>query len=191
MTKRTGIAIMLIGAVLILAALSLVIYNRCEENAADRAAEQAMESLLNKVGEDAHVSALPLPDELETVSIDGYDYIGYIEIPSLELRLPVMADWSYPKLRIAPCRYYGSLKSGMVIAAHNYEQHFGRIRHLQPGDTVYFVDMDGRAYEYETAEVEVLEPTAIGEMVSDGWDLTLFTCTYGGQSRVTVRCFIK
>lgn len=191
MTRRTGIAIMLIGAVLILAALSLVIYNRCEENAADRAAEKVMESLLDKVGEDAHVSALPLPDELEAVNIDGYDYIGYIEIPSLELRLPVMADWSYPKLRIAPCRYYGSLKSGMVIAAHNYEQHFGRIRHLQPGDTVYFVDMDGRAYAYETAEVEVLEPTAIEEMVSDGWDLTLFTCTYGGQSRVTVRCVIK
>lgn len=182
---------MLIGATLILAALALVIYNLCEENAADNAAAQVLDSLIDKVGETAHVTALPLPDELETVNIDGDDYIGYIEIPSLELCLPVMADWSYAKLRIAPCYYYGSLKSGMVIAAHNYERHFGRISRLRQGDAVFFVDMNGRAYEYETAEVEVLQPTAIEEMVSDEWDLTLFTCTYGGQSRVTVRCVIK
>lgn len=181
---------MLIGTALILAALSLVVYNKYEENKAELSAQRALDGIIEKVGDDAHISALPLPDELESVNIDGYDYIGYIEIPSLELRLPVMADWSYPKLKIAPCHYYGNLKSGMVIAAHNYEQHFGKIRDLRQGDAVYFIDMSGRAYEYKTAEVEVLEPTAIEEMVSDGWDLTLFTCTYGGQSRVTVRCVI-
>jgi sortase A len=38
------------------------------------------------------------------------------------------------------------------------------------------------------AEVETLEPTAVEEMTNSGYALTLFTCTYGGQSRVTVRC---
>lgn len=41
---------------------------------------------------------------------------------------------------------------------------------------------------YEVTEVEELQPTEIGQMLESGYDLTLYTCTYGGQSRVTVRC---
>jgi len=36
--------------------------------------------------------------------------------------------------------------------------------------------------------VETLQPTAVEEMCSGDWDLTLFTCTLGGKFRVTVRC---
>ena len=41
---------------------------------------------------------------------------------------------------------------------------------------------------YEVIELETLSPFAIEEMTGGNWDLTLFTCTYGGKSRVTVRC---
>ena len=34
----------------------------------------------------------------------------------------------------------------------------------------------------------VVSFTAVEEMTAGEYDLTLFTCTYGGQSRVTVRC---
>ena len=96
---------------------------------------------------------------------------------------------SYPQLRIAPCRYYGSTKTGdLVIAAHNYSRHFGNIRNLSAGDEVYFTDMDGEITAYEVAEVDTLNPTDVEEMTDSGYALTLFTCTYGGQSRVTVRC---
>ena len=37
-------------------------------------------------------------------------------------------------------------------------------------------------------QVETLAPTAVDEMTGGDWDLTLFTCTYSGQARVTVRC---
>ena len=36
--------------------------------------------------------------------------------------------------------------------------------------------------------VETLEATAVADMVSEEWDLTLFTCDLSGESRVTVRC---
>ena len=41
---------------------------------------------------------------MPTVTIDGYDYIGYVEAPVLGLKLPVMAEWDYDRLKIAPCR---------------------------------------------------------------------------------------
>jgi sortase A len=36
--------------------------------------------------------------------------------------------------------------------------------------------------------LEILRPTAVEEMISGDWDLTLFTCTIGGATRVTIRC---
>ena len=39
-------------------------------------------------------------------------------------------------------------------------------------------------------ELETLSPFAIEEMTGGNWDLTLFTCTVGGQYRVTVRCVL-
>lgn len=50
------------------------------------------------------------------------------------------------------------------------------------------MDMDGVRSDYQVASVEVLAPTAVEEMTSGTYDLTLFTCTYGGRSRVAVRC---
>ena len=31
----------------------------------------------------------------------------------------------------------------------------------------------------------------VEEMLSEEWDLTLFTCTYSGQTRFTVRCLAE
>lgn len=120
-----------------------------------------------------------------TAEIDGYYYIGILEIPSLELSLPVMSEWSYQNLKFAPCRYSGSAYTGnFTIAAHNYSTHFGPVRDLEAGDQVIFTDIKGRRFFYEVETVETLEPTAIEDMLSDEWDLTLFTCTFSSQARV-------
>ena len=39
--------------------------------------------------------------------------------------------------------------------------------------------------------METLMPTAVEEMESGDWDLTLFTCTVGGRTRVAVRCALS
>ncbi|MDO5324396.1 MAG: sortase [Clostridia bacterium] len=127
--------------------------------------------------------------EMPTIEIDGNAYIGVLDIPSKGLSLPVMSQWSYSRLRIAPCRYSGSVYSGdIVIAGHNYARHFSPIKSLQAGDAVDFTDADGNVFHYEVAAVEILKSTAVEEMQAGDWDLTLFTCTYGGKSRCALRC---
>ena len=51
-----------------------------------------------------------------------------------------------------------------------------------------FTDMDGTVTHYRVAAMDILEPTAVDVVTSGEFDLTLFTCTYGGKSRVTIRC---
>lgn len=184
MRRKIGIVLMGLGVALVVGALALFIWLQWDDARAGESVNTVMEELLAEVGDTPAAQT-----EMTEVEIDGYSYIGYLSIPSLGLGLPVMSDWSYDQLYIAPCRYYGStLTNDMVICAHNYKTHFRYLKDLVGGEDVYFTDMDGVTIHYEVEEVDVLQPTAIEEMTSSGFDLTLFTCTYGGASRVTVRC---
>ena len=193
--KKSSILI-IPGLLLITAALSLTIFNLYDEYRAEQSVNQVLSRMAPQ--EDTMLEG-EIPDyllnpamEMPVETIDGRDYIGTLQIPSLDLKLPVLSSWNYPNLRVAPCRYTGSAYQGnLIIAAHNYPSHFGNLKHLQEGETVLFTDADGNRFTYQVVVRETLEPTAIDEMESEedgAWDLTLFTCTIGGQSRVTVRC---
>lgn len=194
MWHKIGTVSMALGTVLVLAALSLFLWNRWEDARAGVVIEEiqpAVEEYIETADGEENAGETSGSDSLEmaVAEIDGYEYIGYISIPALGLDLPVMSTWSYEQLKIAPCRYYGSTKTGnLVIAAHNYSRHFGNIKDLSQGDAVSFTDMEGTVTRYEVEEIDTLSPTAVEEMTDSGYALTLFTCTYGGQSRVTVRC---
>ena len=130
-----------------------------------------------------------VPSEMPTTETNGYDCIGVLSIPVLELELPVLTDWSYAKLKIAPCLYYGTYyEADFVIAAHNYQSHFGRLSELRPGDLVLFEDINGTVYCYEVVLTETLTADATEQMITSGFDLSLYTCTPSGAGRVTVRC---
>ena len=196
-----------IGLLLLVAALFLTGYNLWSDAKAGKTADTVLKQLTPVLDEkkSINLSVLPsgespeetyIPDyilnpemEMPAEEIDGRQYIGVLRIPALSLELPILSKWSYPNLKISPCRYAGSAYlNNMVVAAHNYYSHFGYLKNLSQGDEVTLTDMDGNVFRYEVVALETLSPFAIEEMTSGEWDLTLFTCTVGGQSRVTVRC---
>lgn len=193
-TKRLGAALMALGAALVCGALGLFLYNQRQDVQAGEASQQVLPQLTAHIQAVTQLETAPEPTavydaEMTEVVLDGYAYIGYLSIPTLGLDLPVLSQWDYDRLQIAPCRYAGSTKSrDLVLCAHNYAKHFGNLKNLIPGDTVYFTDMDGVVTTYVVASVDILEPTAVEAMTDGAYPLTLFTCTYGGGSRVAVRC---
>lgn len=190
---KKGRICIIIGLLLLAAAFCLTAYNLTQSRRAGRVAAQTaheLETLLPQQPQ-AEQPLWQLHPELElpVAQLNGLGYVGLLELPSLSLELPVLAQWSYEALRQAPCRYQGTpYRSGFVIAGHNYAAHFGALQRLQTGDVVTFSDVDGYVFRYQVAAREVLPPTAVEEMTDSGWDLTLFTCTPGGQNRVTIRC---
>lgn len=200
--SKWGEALMACGMVLMLLACGLTGWNLWENHRAAREAEEMLLWLqplrlnLPRNEEIVQEEVEVIPDyvlspnmEMPTETVDGWDYVGTLEIPALGLELPVINQWSYPALRKAPCRYVGSAyQGGMVIAGHNYASHFGNLHLLQAGDEIRFIDMDGNIFTYKVTLLETLGPNAVEEMQSDAWDLSLFTCTVGGAARVTVRC---
>lgn len=201
MKKTKAKICILIGLLFITAALCLTVYNLYDEYRAGQSARQAAEHLKEEIPAENNSGQTEngereVPDyilnpnmEMPAEDYEGNEYIGILSIPSLNLELPVISEWSYPNLKIAPCRYSGSAYlDNMAIAAHNYRSHFGLLKNLSKGDEIFFTDMDGNRFDYEVVAVETLTPFAVEEIVDGGYDLSLFTCTLSGQARVTVRC---
>ena len=194
------------GLILVTAAVLLLVYNLWDGHRA-RESEEAI--LAEYLQENKKASESPdasdkedeqnIPEYILNPDMDMPEYtlkslgdvacIGILEIPALNLELPVISSWSYSSLRLAPCRYSGSAYKGdLVIAAHNYQSHFGGLRTLPEGSEVFFTDAVGNRFSYYVAVTEALTPWSVDDMTSGEWPLTLFTCTLDSQNRVTVRC---
>ena len=195
--RRVGLVTMIIGIVAVAAGLALSGYNLWDNYRAGIRAYAALETIVQYQEEVAATNPSETPTglppdsdrELPVLEVDGYRYIGTVSIPVIDVVLLVQEDWSPALLKTSPCRYMGSPYQGdLVICAHNYDTHFGRLKKLLPGDEVIFTDVEGNEFRYTVVELESLASTAVEELESGTWDLTLFTCTVGGQMRVTVRC---
>ena len=184
------------GFVLLVAAAGLVGYNLWDTRRATDLSGQVLEELApvlaaeeadgTSAAVEDHVLApeIAMPERL----VDGVGYIGVLEIPELELCLPIAGEWDYVRLKNSPCRYTGSVYTeDFVIAGHNYVGHFGYLSRLRLDSEILFTDLDGNTFRYAVVELETLQPQAVEEMTSGTADLTLFTCTVGGRSRLAVR----
>lgn len=193
-----------IGIVCILGALGLAIANEYENLSSYRKSQDIIAYIDANAGvttedsDEESDSAEAVDNEYDynndyydmpTVNIDGYDYIGYIGFDSLDIQMPVMSDWDYSRLKISPCRYSGSMEEhNLVVAGHNYRNGFRMLKQLEEGDYLYFMTMNGVIHRYQVGAIEVIESTGIDEMINSRWDLSLYTCTYEGTMRYTVRC---
>lgn len=204
---------MAVGAALILSALALLLHNRYADARAGREAETLLAGVEAAISSQASAeqektrprgqetrptgeekgteptAAEALDPEMPVAMLEGYGYVGYVEIPALGLKLPVMSDWDYTRLEIAPCRQFGSSRADdLVIAAHNFESHFGRLKEMSLGNTVTFTDMAGIVNTYRAEMIETLSPKDVDAVQNSGYDLVLYTCTRDGQERVAVFC---
>lgn len=193
--KKRGSVLIAIGIVLVAAAAALCVYNLWDAHRAGQEAA-AVSSQLPEGSQNAEAQ-WNKNAEMPTKIVDGYRYIGTIAIPSVNLKLPVMAKWDYDRLAVSPCRYAGSYwTDDMVVCGHDYYTHFGPIANCEPGADVYFTNVQGLQIHYRVSNVEIVQPTDVEKMIDNDknsssaadWDLSLFTCTISGQARCTVRC---
>ena len=205
--SRFGSFFITLGLLTLFAAAALTAYNWWDAKRAEEASAEIIEKMDEYLGENGDEPAVPEdfnPTEekpylkMPTVNIDGYEYIGKLQIPCLSLVLPVMAEWDYDRLKISPCRFTGSYFSNdLVICGHNYAKHFSPIKTIGMGEDIWFITADHKRIHYKTSNIQTLDPTDIGEMVENDknslgninqWDMTLFTCNPGGFTRCAVRC---
>ena len=197
MKRKLGIALMLLGLLLLAGSVGLLIFNQREADRAEAVSQELLPAVSEAIAQQQPQEpqpTLPLPTEpaaprMKAVEVDGHLCVGYLSIPRLKLELPVLAECTDANLKISPCLFTGTtMEDDLTIAGHNYRRHFGPIRRLKPGNDVIFVDMDGNVIHYHVAAVDAVPPTAVEEVTSGQFDLALITCTYGGKTRLVIYC---
>lgn len=204
--KHIGNCLIIAGAACLFAGMAWLMYLRNDDSRALNDSEQAVKTVISQAGnaagitDESGITTEPAGDftkdresggvlQLSEVEVDGVIYVGYLSIPSVDLTMAVTSVPNDEYLRFALCRYYGSpYTSDLVICGHNYRSAFGKIKDLNPGDEIFFTDMDGNVTAYKVMLSEVLAGTDVDGMTGSDYDLSLYTCTYGGKERYTVRC---
>lgn len=192
----TGAVFITCGIAMIATAVIISVTNIAESDNARKESERLLDELNDVVNSHTDVERFledpPPPGEMKVETVEDADMVGVVTIPSIGISLPVMNDWSYPNLRKTACRYSGSVEDGnLIVLAHNYTYHFGKLKKLKPGDIVEFRDNYGQTHIYTVSKRETLGGRELNKLVGTDYPLTLFTCTYGGASRVVVRCSVR
>ena len=183
MAERTrGILLLTAGFMLLLTAV--VLYWIYDDR--DRLAGETAAALLWEL--DPTQAAAAETAEVTVTTPEGYELLGALYIPALQLSLPVMASWDDALLDAAPCRYTGSLATGdLVIMGHSYRTHFRPLWQIRPGTAVMFSDALGVSHAFTVAAVETVAGDE-GDALASDYPLTLFTCTADSRHRLLVRC---
>lgn len=200
--QKRGAIFLVVGVVLVLCGLGIHLIQEHEDATAGKTAtlllnylEQKTLSVDPEPGTQAEKEAMKeklTPPEndpkLPVKTYMGYALIGSISIPSVGIDLPILKDWSEKLLKIAPCRYQGSISGdNLIVMGHNYKRHFTPLHSVTVGAEVVFENTNGTLFRYRVAEIEYLHRTE-GEDLPSDYPLTLFTCTASGLERIIVRC---
>ena len=118
-----------------------------------------------------------LTDYEAQMNVSDSGIIAYISIPKISVNLPVYRGTDEAVLQVAIGHMEGS-----SLPVGGESTHAVLSSHRGLPSARLFTDLD------QLAEVDTLASGAVEEMLDSTWELTLFTCTYDGYRRISVRC---
>ncbi len=126
---------------------------------------------------------------MPVLEINDVDYVALIEIPSLNLTLPVADAWNSQKLYSSPARFYGSCYDhSLVIGGADNSRQFSFCDKIDNGTVIIVTDMTGTQFSYTVSRVDRSESAENNWLISTDYDLTLFCRDTYSMEYVAVRC---
>ena len=128
-------------------------------------------------------------DKSDRQQMEGYNVIGTIEIPKVDLKCAILEEVTPRSIEIAVGMMYTTVglnePGNTVIYGHNYRNKlfFSRNDELQTGDEIRILDESGRKITYEifnifeTTMTDTTFYTRTAEITNGKVEVTLSTCT--------------
>lgn len=184
---RAIFIILLLGAIILIALIAVKQWNSMKN---EKENQEVVETFSNVEIQDS-----------ETVQLNGYDVIGIVTIPKINIQYPILAiETSNPEETKEPMRYgivrywggnvndYGNLS----IAGHNNYNGtmFGKTKDLVIGDIVELTDLTKTTMQYKIYDKFVTDPNDVSILATNDEtirEVTLITCTNGNKERLILK----
>ena len=184
---RSIFIILLVVAIILIALIAMKQWNSMEN---EKENQEVIETFSN----------IGIQDD-RTVQLKGYDVIGIVTIPKINIEYPILAiETSNPEETKEPMRYgivkywggnvneYGNLS----IAGHNNYNGtmFGKTKNLEIGDIVELTDLTKTTMQYEIYDIFVTDPNDVSILATNDEtirEVTLITCTNGNRERLILK----
>ena len=128
---------------------------------------------------------------------NNFVMIGYIEIPSINIKYPILEKETVASLeQSVAVRYPDAAKlnevGNVVIAGHNYRNgmFFSNLKKVSTGDKIKITDVNGRTLVYTVYEKYETTPEDVAYItrnVGENIEITLVTCTDNSEARIIVK----
>ncbi len=125
----------------------------------------------------------------------GYNIIGIIEIPSIEIKYPILDVTTEESMLISVTKFWGPNANeigNLSIAGHNNFSGtmFGKTKKLELEDIIKITDLRNNTIDYKIFDKYTVGPNDVScvESVEEGTrEVTLITCTKGHEERLIIK----
>ena len=197
----TAVIVIIIIVVIIL--IARMLFDAKEKADIKQNAEEAIINF-DKVIEDAEKedvlrneingTDLPIKADSDRLTYGGYNMMGYIEIPAINVKYPVLEKINSNTLQIAVAIFTGpglNEIGNTVIMGHNYRNgvFFSDLHELEINDIIYITDRSKRKVKYKVYNVLNVaknDSTYYFRDTEGRREITLETCSDTSESRVLV-----
>ncbi len=123
-------------------------------------------------------------EEIKPIIVDDLKYVGVLEIPSINLKLPVLDSCTKENLNKGICLYQQA--DTIIIGGHNSRNFFNKIYKLEPGDKAYYYNTNSIKREFKMVNSEKIKENEIEKLTNNKYSMILFTCTFDNRGRYIV-----
>lgn len=187
MKKKISKILIISGLLFIFGAIFIIGYTAYIDYVSVKNTNEVLDIMKEKI-EEKTIEEIDVADDIPVIKVEDKNYIGILEVPTLEITLPIMNEWNNTNSKLSPCRYVGDYNTNIFIGGHNSSSQFSKIKNIKVGTKVYFLDNYGNRHEYEVKEIEIVDQYDLDKLLDTEYRLTLFTCTTNNKARVVVRC---
>lgn len=127
---------------------------------------------------------------MPTFSLSGTDFVGVLEFPQFNSKLPVGNDWG--KTFKYPCRFSGSVYNRTIqIGLTTQKGQLDFYREISVGDSVFFLDMEGNMFQYTITNLRYEKHANQSTLQKEDSDLVIFVKNIYAFEYLIVYCKAK
>lgn len=196
--------ILVIAIIAIIGVIGIVgyrIYKAYSTDSGAVAAANQFESTVNSENQNTTKTEISSGDDntigntTQTTKYKGFDVVGTIQIPSIDVKYPILEKLTAKSLETSVVLLYTS--NGLnnvgnsVIIGHNYRNGtmFSNVKNLENGSIIYITDMKGRKVKYTVYNIyraSGSESSYMTRNTNGKREISLSTCTNDSKARTIV-----